>query len=80
MIQKKLKKQMLSTFINNKFNLQEKINKLDYKIEDLRKYLHFCMNYKNELVVEMEFLIFNDPKNNLNNLSIKHIRKHHLPL
>ena len=29
------------------------------------------MNHKNELVVEMEFLIFNDPKNNLNNLLIK---------
>ena len=62
---------MLSTFINNKFNLQEKINKLDYKIQDLRKDLQFCMNHKNELVVEMEFLIFNDPKNNLNNLLIK---------
>ena len=35
MLQKKLEKQMLSTFINNKFNLQEKINKLDYKIQDL---------------------------------------------
>ena len=62
---------MLSTFINNKFNLQEKINKLDHKIQDLRKDLQFCMNHKNELVVEMEFLIFNDPKNNLNNVLIK---------
>ena len=29
------------------------------------------MNYKNELAVEMEFLIFNDPKNNLNNVLIQ---------
>ena len=29
------------------------------------------MNYKNELVVEMKFLILNDPKNNPNNLSIQ---------
>ena len=33
--QKKLEKQMLSNFINDKFNLQEKINKLDDKIQDL---------------------------------------------
>ena len=29
------------------------------------------MNYKNELVVEMEFVILNDPKNNLKKLSIQ---------
>ena len=63
MLQKKLEKQMLSTFINNKFNLQEKINKLDHKIQDLRKDLQICMNHKNELVVEMESLIFDESKN-----------------
>ena len=61
---------MLSTFINNKINLQGKINKLDDKIQDLRKKLHFCMNSKNELVVEMEFLILNNPKNSLKQLYI----------
>ena len=70
MLQKKLEKQMLSTFINDKFNLQGKINKLDDKIQDLRKNLHFCMNSKNELVVEMEFLILNNPKNSLKQLYI----------
>ena len=33
---------MLSTFINDKFNIQEKINKLHDKIQDLRKELHFA--------------------------------------
>ena len=60
---------MLSIFINENVNLQEKINNLDEKNQDIRKYLHFCMNYKNELVVEMKILILINPKNNVKKLS-----------
>ena len=61
----------MSIFINDKVKLQEKINKLDEKIQDIQKDLQYCMSYKNKLVVEMEILIMNDQNKKLKVLSIQ---------
>ena len=65
MIQKKKEKEMLSVFLNEKVNLQEKINTLDGKIQDAQKDSIFFMDYNNDLLIEMNDLIVNHSKSNL---------------
>ena len=69
MIQKKKEKYCHLFFLNEKVNLQEKINTLDGKIQYVQKYLKNFMDYKNNLLIEMNDLIVNHSKNNLKNPS-----------
>ena len=69
MIQKKKEKEISSFFFNEKVNLQEKINALDGKIQDVQKDLNFFMDYKNDLLIEMNDLIVDYLKSILKNPS-----------
>ena len=69
MIQKKKEKEMVSIFLNEIVNLQGKINTLDGKIQDVQKDLTFFIDYKNELLIEMNDVIVNHSNINLKNPS-----------
>ena len=69
MIQKKKEKEISSFFFNEKVNLQEKINALDGKIQDVQKDLFVFMDYKNDLLIERNDLIVNHSKSYLKSLS-----------
>ena len=69
MIQKKKEKEMVSIFLNEIVNLQGKINTLDGKIQDVQKDLTFFIDYKNELLIEMNDVIVNHSNINLKNQS-----------
>ena len=69
MLQKKKEKKISSVFLHEKVNLQGKIDTIDEKIQDAQNDLKSYMNYKNELLIEMNDLILNHSNSNLNNPS-----------
>ena len=56
-------------FLSEKVDRQGKINTLDDKIQDFQIYVNVSMDYKNELLIEIDTLIFNRSKSNLKNPS-----------
>jgi len=69
LLQKKKEKKISSVFLHEKVNLQGKIDTIDEKIQDAQNDLKSYMNYKNELLIEMNDLILNHSNSNLNNPS-----------
>ena len=59
------KKKNCHLFLNEKVNLQEKVNTLDGKIQDAQKDSIFFMDYNNDLLIEMNDWIVNHSKSNL---------------
>ena len=68
-LQKKKEKEISSVFLQEKVNLQEKIDTIDEKIQDVQTHLKSYRNYKNKLLMEMNDLIFYHSKSNLKNPS-----------